>query len=160
MGILKNRLRETISDFQEKGNEIALLGEEMLRERDEYLAPLIGRLEVIDDEDNASIQNEGDYAADSFKSIIDALECIDDDDATVIQKAIDVAKQGAGSLDGVNQTIEIEPPHKLIDYDTSLCRELEDAAMSFEETAVETENNSEEFSEEIDRIIQELKEDW
>lgn len=132
----------------------------MLRERDEYLAPLIGRLEVIDDEDNASIQNEGDYAADSFKSIMDALECIDDDDATVIQKAIDVAKQGAGSLDGVNQTIEIEPPHKLIDYDTSLCRELEDAAMSFEETAVETENNSEEFSEEIDRIVQELKEDW
>ena len=51
MGKLENRLRETISDLQEKHNEIVELGEEKLRERDEYLAPLIGRLEEIDDED-------------------------------------------------------------------------------------------------------------
>lgn len=160
MGKLKKRLRETISDFQEKGNEIAILGEERLRERDEYLAPLIGGLEEIDDEDIASIQNEGDYAADSFKSIIDALECIDDDDAAAIQEAKDAAKQVTGSLDGVNQTIEIEPPHKLIDYDQSLCRDLEDVAMVFEDIAVETENSAEEFSEGIYRIIQAMKEDW
>lgn len=42
MGKLENRLRETISDLQEKHNEIVELGEEKLRERDEYLAPLIG----------------------------------------------------------------------------------------------------------------------
>lgn len=48
MGKLENRLRETISDLQEKHNEIVELGEEKLRERDEYLAPLIGRLEEID----------------------------------------------------------------------------------------------------------------
>ena len=47
MGKLENRLRETISDLQEKHNEIVELGEEKLRERDEYLAPLIGRLEEM-----------------------------------------------------------------------------------------------------------------
>lgn len=109
------------------------MGEERLRERDEYFAPLIGGLEEIDDEDIASIQDEGDYAADFFKSIIDALECIDDNYAVTIQEAKDAAKQVTGSLDGVNQPIEIEPPHKLIDYDQSLCRDLEDVAMVFED---------------------------
>lgn len=160
MGKLENRLRETISDLQEKHNEIVELGEEKLRERDEYLAPLIGRLEEIDDEDIASIQNAGDYDVNSLKSIIDALECVDDDDAVAIQEAKDAEKQVSGRLDDVNQTIEIEPPHKLIDYDTSLCGDLEDAAMNFEDTVVETENNAEEFSEEISRIIQEMKEAW
>lgn len=108
------------------------MGEESLRERDEYFAPLIGGLEEIDDEDIASIQDEGDYAADFFKSIINALECIDDNYAVAIQEAKDAAKQVTGSLDGVNQTIEIEPPHKLIDYQ-SLCRDLEDMAMVFED---------------------------
>lgn len=105
MGKLENRLRETISDLQEKHNEIVELGEEKFRERDEYLAPLIGRLEEIDDEDIASIQNAG-------------------------------------------------------DYDTSLSGDLDDVAMNFEDTVVETENNEEEFSEEISRIIQEMKEAW
>lgn len=152
MGKLENRLRETISDLQEKHNEIVELGEEKLRERDEYLAPLIGRLEEIDDEDIASIQNAGDYDVNFLKSISDALKCsIDDDDA---------AKQVSGSLDDVNQTIEIEPPHKLIDYDTSLSGDLDEVAMNFEDTVVETENNEEEFSEEISIIIQEMKEAW
>ena len=111
MGKLENRLRETIADLQEKHNEIVEQGEEKLRERDEHLAPLIGRLEEIDDEDIASIQNAGDYDVNSLKSIIDALECIDDD-AVVIQEAKDAAKQVSGSLDDVNQTIEIEPPHE------------------------------------------------
>ncbi len=74
MGKLENRLRETISDLQEKHNEIVELGEETLRERDEYLVPLIGRLEEIDDEDIASIQNAGDYDVNYLKSIIDALD--------------------------------------------------------------------------------------
>jgi len=161
MGKLENRLRETISDLQEKHNEIVELGEEKLRERDEYLAPLIGRLEEIDDEDIASIQNAGDYDVNFLKSISDALKCsIDDDDAVAIQKVKDAAKQVSGSLDDVNQTIEIEPPHKLIDYDTSLSGDLDDVAMNFEDTVVETENNEEEFSEEISRIIQEMKEAW
>lgn len=156
MGKLENRLRETISDLQEKHNEIVELGEEKLRERDEYLAPLIGRLEDI-----ASIQNAGDYDVNFLKSISDALKCsIDDDDAVSIQKAKDAAKQVSGSLDDVNQTIEIEPPHKLIDYDTSLSGDLDEVAMNFEDTVVETENNEEEFSEEISIIIQEMKEAW
>ena len=161
MGKLENRLRETISDLHEKNNEIIELGEEKLRERDEYLAPLIGRLEEIDDEDIASIQNAGDYDVNFLKSISDALKCsIDDDDAVAIQKAKDAAKQVSGSLDDVNQTIEIEPPHKLIDYDTSLSGDLDEVAMNFEDTVVETENNEEEFSEEISIIIQEMKEAW
>ena len=160
MGKLENRLRETISDLQEKHNEIVELGEEKLRERDEYLAPLIGRLEEIDDEDIASIQNAGDYDV-NFLSISEALKySIDDDDAVAIQKAKDAAKQVSGSLDDVNQTIEIEPPHKLIDYDTSLSGDLDEVAMNFEDTVVETENNEEEFSEEISRIIQEMNEAW
>ena len=160
MGKLENRLRETISDLQEKHNEIVELGEEKLRERDEYLAPLIGRLEEIDDEDIASIQNAGDYDV-NFLSISEALKySIDDDDAVAIQKAKDAAKQVSGSLDDVNQTIEIEPPHKLIDYDTSLSGDLDEVAMNFEDTVVETENNEEEFSEEISIIIQEMKEAW
>lgn len=158
MGGLENRLRETISELQEKHNEIVQLGEEKLRERDEYLAPLIGRLDEIDDVDIASLQNARDYDVNTLKSIIDALECIDDDAA--IREAKDAAKRVSGSLDDVNQTIEIEPPHKLIDYDTSLCGDLEDAAMNFEDIVVETENNTEEFSEEISRIIQEMKEAW
>ena len=160
MGKFENRLRETIADLQEKHNEIVEQGEEKLRERDEHLAPLIGRLEEIDDEDIASIQNAGDYDVNSLKSIIDALECIDDDDAVVIQEAKDAAKQVSGSLDDVNQTIEIEPPHELIDYGTSLCGDLEDATTNFEDTVVEIENNAEEFSEEISKIIQEMKEAW
>lgn len=89
-----------------------------------------------------------------------ALKCsIDDDDAVAIQKAKDAAKQVSGSLDDVNQTIEIEPPHKLIDYDTSLSGDLDEVAMNFEDTVVETENNEEEFSEEISIIIQEMKEE-
>lgn len=32
--------------------------------------------------------------------------------------------------------------------------------MNFEDTIVETENNAEEFSEEVSRIIQEMKEAW
>ena len=160
MGKLENRLRETISDLQEKHNEIVELGEEKLRERDEYLAPLIGRLEEIDDEDIASIQNAGDYDV-NFLSISEALKySIDDDDAVAIQKAKDAAKQVSGSLDDVNQTIEIEPPHKLIDYDTSLSGDLDEVAMNFEDTVVETENNEEEFSEEISIIIQEMNEAW
>lgn len=161
MGKLENRLRETISDLQEKHNEIVELGEEKLRERDEYLAPLIGRLEEIDGEDIASIQNAGDCDVNDLKSAIDELECsIDDDDAVAIQEAEDTAKQVSGSLDVVNQNIEIELPHKLIDYDTSLSGDLDDAAMNFEDTVVETENNAEAFSEEISRIIQEMKDAW
>ena len=160
MGELEKRLRETIYDLQEKHNEIVELGEESLRERDEYLAPLTGRLEEIDDEDIASIQNAGDYDV-NFLSISEALKySIDDDDAVAIQKAKDAAKQVSGSLDDVNQTIESEPPHKLIDYDTSLSGDLDDATMNFEDTVVETENNAEEFSEEISRIIQEMNEAW
>ena len=160
MGKLENRLRETISDLQEKHNEIVELGEEKLRERDEYLAPLTGRLEEIDDEDIASIQNAGDYDV-NFLSISEALKySIDDDDAVAIQKAKDAAKQVSESQDDVNQTIESEPPHKLIDYDTSLSGDLDDATMNFEDTVVETENNAEEFSEEISRIIQEMNEAW
>lgn len=37
--------------------------------------------------------------------------------------------------------------------DTSLSGDLDDAAMNFEDTIVETENNAEEFSEEVSRII-------
>ena len=160
MGELEKRLRETIYDLQEKHNEIVELGEEKLRERDEYLAPLIGRLEEIDDEDIASIQNAGDYDV-NFLSISEALKySIDDDDAVAIQKAKDAAKQVSESQDDVNQTIESEPPHKLIDYDTSLSGDLDDATMNFEDTVVETENNAEEFSEEISRIIQEMNEAW
>ena len=160
MGKLENRLRETISDLQEKHNEIVELGEEKLRERDEYLAPLTGRLEEIDDEDIASIQNAGDYDV-NFLSISEALKySIDDDDAVAIQKAKDAAKQVSESQDDVNQTIESEPPHKLIDYDTSLSGDLDEVAMNFEDTVVETENNAEEFSEEISRIIQEMNEAW
>ena len=160
MGELEKRLRETIYDLQEKHNEIVELGEEKLRERDEYLAPLIGRLEEIDDEDIASIQNAGDYDV-NFLSISEALKySIDDDDAVAIQKAKDAAKQVSESQDDVNQTIESEPPHKLIDYDTSLSGDLDDATMNFEDTVVETENNAEEFSEEISIIIQEMKEAW
>lgn len=103
----------------------------------------------------------GDYDVNFLKSISDALKCsIDDDDAVAIQKAKDAAKQVSGSLDDVNQTIEIEPPHKLIDYDTSLSGDLDEVAMNFEDTVVETENNEEEFSEEISIIIQEMKEAW
>lgn len=165
MGELEKRLRETIYDLQEKHNEIVELGEESLRERDEYLAPLTGRLEEIDDEDIASIQNAGDYDV-NFLSISEALKySIDDDDAVAIQKAKDAAKQVSESQDDVNQTIvnqtiESEPPHKLIDYDTSLSGDLDDATMNFEDTVVETENNAEEFSEEISRIIQEMNEAW
>ena len=123
--------------------------------------PYYGRLEEIDDEDIASIQNAGDYDVNFLKSISDALKCsIDDDDAVAIQKAKDAAKQVSGSLDDVNQTIEIEPSHKLIDYDTSLSGDLDEVAMNFEDTVVETENNEEEFSEEISIIIQEMKEAW
>mgnify|MGYP000284487691 FL=1 len=160
MGELEKRLRETIYDLQEKHNEIVELGEESLRERDEYLAPLTGRLEEIDDEDIASIQNAGDYDV-NFLSISEALKySIDDDDAVAIQKAKDAAKQVSESQDDVNQTIESEPPHKLIDYDTSLSGDLDEVAMNFEDTVVETENNAEEFSEEISRIIQEMNEAW
>lgn len=160
MGILKERLRAKVSELQETGSEIIELGEERLRERDAYLAPLIGELEEFEDEDLSSIQDPKEYDMISLHRTIDSLECLDDDDAEAIQEAVDRANQVTGNADGVKATIEIEPPHELIDYGTGLGGIFEEQVVKFEDIATETENGAEELSEEITKIIQALNEVW
>lgn len=160
MGILKERLCEKVSELHETGSEIIALGEEKLRERDAYLASLIGKLEAFDDEEVSSIQKPGDYDLASLHCTIDSLECLDDDDAEVIQEAVDSANQVTRIADRVKAAIEMEPPHELIDYGTSLGGLFEEQVVKFEDIATEMENGAEELSEGLTRIIQALNDVW
>lgn len=96
----------------------------------------------------------------SLQSILKLLEAIDDDDASAIEEA---KLESTGSFADVPSTIEIEAPHDLImngDYGASLDGRFEDQYMEFEDIEAKTEEDMEELSEEISKIIQALNEDW
>lgn len=159
MGELKTKSHEAVKENQDKYNEIRERSEEAREERNKNIE-IVSSLEGVDDDDKASIEDGKEQGREIDEQIAESMmetpknEVNAQMESTVSEmqeyegrERDDAGKAGSmdGSYGGVGSGLESQ---------------FEESAREFSEIATSGEEIKEESNDQIDSVIQNMREDW
>lgn len=159
MGELKTKGHEAVKENQDRYNEIHENSEEALEERNKNIE-IVSSLEGVDDDDKASIEDGKEQGREIAEQIAEStMEAPKNEVNAQMESTVSEMQEYEGrERDDAGKASSMDGNYGSVG--SGLESQFEESASEFSDIATSGEEIKEESNEQIDSIIQNMREDW
>ena len=159
MGELKTKGHEAVKEKQDRYNEIHENSEKALEERNNNIE-IVSSLEGVDDDDKASIEDGKEQGREIAEQIAEStMEAPKNEVNAQMESTVSEMQEYEGrERDDAGKASSMDGNYGSVG--SGLESQFEESASEFSDIATSGEENKEESNEQIDSIIQNMREDW